>query len=207
MLKKCFLIISIFSLSFTSACSNTIEVENLNYEYIKNHIDNLEYTYGETLLAKLDTLKRLPRMKVEKILKEVISNPKDIQQLRESVFYAGILELEGLNNIISNIESYDLFLLQNKYFYYYKINKDKKQNLQYLKFFCDISVMDPTDKNVPPSIHYAMYGTIYLLGWIFEEESLNYLKALDASKLDGGLSETHGESIERIEFMLEKNKN
>jgi hypothetical protein len=199
-----FLAVVIFSLGFISACSNTIEVENLDYEYIKNHIDKLEYTYGDTLISKLDTLKRLPQRKVEEILKEVISNPKDIQQLRESVFYAGILELEGLNNIISNIHSYDLFLLQNKYFYYYKINRDKQKNLQYLKFFCDISGLDPTDENVPPSIHYAMYGTIYLLGWIFEEESLNYLKSLDASKFDGGLSETHWESIQRIEFLLKK---
>jgi len=202
MFKKYFIIMSVLSLSFTGACSNTIEVENLDYEYIKNHIDKLEYTYEDALVAKLDTLKRLPRMKVEKILKEVISNPKDIQQLRESVFYAGILELENLNNIISNIKSYDLFLLQDKYFYYYKINKDKQKNLQYLKFFCDISGMDPGDVNIPPTIHAAMYGTIYRLGWIFEEEILEYLKSLDASKLDGGLSETYHESIERIEFML-----
>jgi hypothetical protein len=205
MLKKYFFIISIFSLCFAGNCSNTIEVENLDYEYIKNHIDNLEYTYEDALVAKLDTLKRLSRMKVEKILEEVITNPKDIRQLRESVFYAGILELDGLNNIISNIKSYDLFLLQNKYFYYYKINKDKQKNLQYLKFFCDISGMDPGNANVPPSIHAAMYGTIYLLGWIFEEEILEYLKSLDSSKLDGGLSETYHESIERIKFMLKKN--
>jgi hypothetical protein len=203
-LKKYFFIISVFYLCFAGNCSNTIEVENLNYKYIKNHIDKLEYTYGEAFLAKLDTLQRLSRRKVEEILEDAISNPKDIQQLRESVFYAGILELEDLNDIISNIKSYDLFILQNKYFYYYKINKDKQKNLQYLKFFCDISGMDPGNKNVPTSFHAAMYGTIYLLGWIFEEDILEYLKSLDSSKLDGGLSETYHESIERIKFMLEQ---
>jgi hypothetical protein len=199
-----FLEVVIFSFGFISACSDTIEIENLDYTYIKERIGGLEYAYGESLLSKLDTLKRLPSRKVENLLKEAIANPKDNKQLGESIFYAGILELKRLRKTISSVVSSDLYVTLNQYFYYCKINVDKEKNLKYLKFYCDISGMDPKDKDIPPLIHGAMYRSICLLGWIFDSQSLEYLKSLDTSNMDGALGEDYLDSVDRVEFFLSK---
>ncbi len=201
---KCFFTMAIFSVGFISACSNTIEVENLDYNYIKEHIDKLEYTYEEALISKLDSLKRLPGKKVENLLKEAIVNPKDNNQLGESIFYAGILELKDMRKTISDIHSYDLHVNLSQDFYYCKVNQDKEKHLKYLKFYCDISGVNPKDENIPPLIHGAMFHSIFLLGWIFERQSLEMLESLDTKNMDGALSETHFESIKRIEFVLNK---
>ena len=128
MYLKYFSTLVLLPLVFIGTCSNTIEVENLDYIYIKGRIDGLEYAYEESLLSKLDTLKRLPRKKVEDMLKEVISNPKDDDQLSESIFYAGILELKSLKKTISSIHSFDLHVTLSQDFYYSKINQDKERH-------------------------------------------------------------------------------
>jgi hypothetical protein len=50
------------------------------------------------------------------------------------------------------------------------------------------------------------YHAFYLMGWIFDQEILNYLQSYNTEKFDGGLAETFYYSLERVKLVLKTNK-
>jgi len=159
---------------------------------------------SELFLKEFNKFLKIPSKNAEKVIRDKILDSLDNQgQLGEAIFLAGLLELKGLRKIIERIHTTDLLTNLNIYFYFYKIGYKKESQFKSLTYFSDVF---RKSQFAPYPIAVGGYHAFYLMGWIFDQEILNYLQSYNTEKFDGGLAETFYYSLERVKLVLKTNK-
>lgn len=196
--------ILLFSLVISNySCANPSSVSFDELVKKFEYIDELFLKgYKNEFLKEFDSFIKISKKEAEKIIKEeIINQHSDEKRLKKAIFLAGLLKLKGLTEIIERVYTTDIITDLNKYFYFYNVKKDKELYFNYLKFFTE---KIKSKENKPPIMGISAYHAIYLMGWLFDKNVLDYLMNFGYENLDGGLSETYGYSLDRVKLIIEK---